>query len=94
MVRKVCEYCKEEFEAKTKRARFCGDTCKKRQQRAAKKEQREKLVCKVCGKEFDVQQGGRIYCSDECSEFARLQKQMLSDTKKRALYFDDYGDGY
>ena len=98
-MKKICEYCKKEFETENKRVKYCSKRCKTN---AGNRAHRKRLcppsgvyTCKNCGKEFDYVHGqdnyGSIgckirpyeFCCYECGVQKRSEKQKRSMTPEK-----------
>jgi hypothetical protein len=61
-MKKNCESCGKEFEAKFERARFCGPICNQRERRH---ERRNVATCVICGEEYPQKERGDC-CGPKC----------------------------
>ncbi|MCK4826003.1 hypothetical protein KA005_60200, partial [bacterium] len=68
-IKKVCIYCKKEFETYYGQQKYCSETCKGRYLQKVKHPIDKIRECRNCGKEFKVhgKQGNKQHCSDECA---------------------------
>lgn len=67
-VKKTCDICSNEFEARVRTAKYCSTECKdegrRRTQRADKK---PTVTCAVCEAEFTGSRSNAKYCSKDCA---------------------------
>lgn len=82
MVKKICEMCGKEFEAKIKSAKYCSKNCGQKKWRMLNtdisKKTKEAAKCIVCGNEFKKLRKDHVCCSKKCS-----QKKYKESTKIR-----------
>ena len=71
-MKKICEYCKKEFETENKRVKYCSKECKAHAYNLRRKEKSlqpsGKYRCLNCGKDFDYisGQGSHKFCTSDC----------------------------
>ena len=71
-MKKICEYCKKEFETENKRVKYCSKECKAHVYSLRRKEKSlqpsGKYRCLNCGKDFDYisGQGSHRFCTSNC----------------------------
>jgi len=69
----VCVVCGETFEAKAKRAKYCGEDCRKKAY--SKIVIHTEKICPICNKAFLPEQSQKqVYCSDVCHNKAFYQQ--------------------
>ena len=83
-MKKICKYCGQVFETKSKKSISCNSPdCKKEHKRELDAKDR-KLQCKTCGKYFIGKKGNK-YCSDECRRKAQKEIKECIDCGKKII---------
>ena len=90
----ICNYCKREFQAKSRAKLYCSSKCKREMALKNKKEkmireareklEREKVECPECGVRFIRRHLSQKYCTPECREAyrnRRYPKELIYDGK-------------
>ena len=83
-MKKICKYCGQVFETKSKKSISCNSPdCKKEHKRELDAKDR-KVQCKTCGKYF-IGKKGKKYCSDECRRKAQKEIKKCIDCGKEII---------
>lgn len=89
--KKKCIMCGREFVPKTKRSRFCSETCMRKccyQKEREKKRSapKKEKICVICGKVIDPKKSSKKYCSAECrKKNEQAYSEMLRNRKIEAM---------
>lgn len=106
MIKRVCETCWFEFEARTQKAKYCSAGCKQKAHRirngqsstaAAQKQQKsERKICPHCGGGFWQKNQGRKarYCSGSCRSSANRMKKAAAFKLFQEKLGYTYGGAY
>lgn len=77
-MKKVCQICGVQFQAKTSKAKYCSSKCKGRA--SYLNQQEHQVICQYCGKSFKTRNRNKVkYCSVSCglkATTSSIQKQL------------------
>jgi len=91
-MKKICETCKEEFNAEENKTKFCSRKCFVNFTTGIPRKKRARItkICLGCGKEFSVYKSWeyRKYCSRLCKRnfFFKKNKTIIEDVNIKCIY--------
>ncbi len=91
MIKKICQWCNQEFEAKTKNTKYCSRSCQSKASRDRIKKgiNNKNKVCAKCGKTFTIRDQGysRRYCYECIPQTPKSGAENRKIIKKWALEY-------
>lgn len=91
MIKKICQWCNQEFEAKTKNTKYCSRSCqcKASRDRIKKGINNRNKICVKCGKTFTIKDQGynRRYCYECIPQIPKSGAENRKIIKKWALEY-------
>jgi Holliday junction resolvase-like predicted endonuclease len=67
-MKRICKYCKKEFEAKTRGKKYCSNYCNYKDTYKPIHKQKSSNICIICQKVFYTKNKNTKYCSKKCKQ--------------------------
>ena len=82
---KICEYCKNTFEAGAGRQIYCSKKCAIESYREKHRKEKEKNIknCVICGEFFEADRETAVYCSDHCRAIGKKLREQAKTPRRK-----------